>query len=213
MGQRPCPIGVSALPDVDELEVWRPIPGHPGYEASSLGRVRSMPGLVWIARDERGYWRPRQGRVLKAWPVAHGYVAVGLAGGVKVGVHRLVAFAFHGQPPSDGHESAHRNGNAGDNRASNLRWRTRTENEQEKRDHGTYFRRARLLGERHHKAKLTEADIVSIRAVYTGQRGEIAAIAIQFGVARSTIGRIVRGRAWSHVEPRAASGPHRAAAH
>lgn len=73
--------------DSIEGEVWRSIPGHGGYEASSHGRIRSCRRTV--------------ARVLALTTnCATGYKQVGLsgAGGKKVLlVHRLVAAAFHGR--------------------------------------------------------------------------------------------------------------------
>ena len=43
-------------------------------------------------------------------------------------VHRVVAYAFHGKPPSDQHVVDHIDTNRRNNRAENLRWVTRLEN-------------------------------------------------------------------------------------
>jgi hypothetical protein len=114
------------------LEDWRPIPGHPGYEASDHGRVRSIDRLIPDGRRLRG-------RVLKLFK-ANAYLYVSLGKSAKRGVHRVVALAFFGLPPSSKHEAAHWDGNTLNNRASNIRWATRAENEQDKRRHGTYAR-------------------------------------------------------------------------
>lgn len=94
------------------MEIWKPIPGSK-YEASSLGRIRS----------------PR-GNILKPYDHKLGYHLVG----VKIGesyhtrtVHSLVAAAFHGPRP-EGLDVAHGNCVKTDNRASNLRYATRSEN-------------------------------------------------------------------------------------
>jgi hypothetical protein len=51
-------------------------------------------------------------------------------------------------------------------------------------------------GERHPRAKLTEADVRAIRA----RRGEpLASIAADFPVGVSTIGRVLQGRYWREV--------------
>lgn len=43
-------------------------------------------------------------------------------------VHRLVCWTFHGPPPTSNHQVNHINENPLDNRASNLEWVTRDEN-------------------------------------------------------------------------------------
>jgi len=45
-------------------------------------------------------------------------------------VHRLVCLAFHGVPPPELTDCAHKNHDSLDNRASNLAWQTHSENVQ-----------------------------------------------------------------------------------
>ncbi|QBX36886.1 hypothetical protein E4M02_04415 [Brevundimonas sp. S30B] len=96
------------------MEIWKPIPGS-DYEASSLGRIRSPRGVI-----------------LKPQPHTMGYHIVQVKRGSDtrcrtVTVHSLVAAAFHGPRP-DGLDIAHGNCIKTDNRPSNLRYATRSEN-------------------------------------------------------------------------------------
>ena len=173
-------------------EQWRAIPGHEGYQASDAGRVRSTDRFL----DDGRY---RCGTVLKPWLAGEGYEYVSLGKGFKTGVHRMVALAFHGAPPIGRPEAAHLNGNRRDNRAHNIVWASRSENEQHKLVHGTYFNRPRFVGIDHHKAKLTEADVFQIRRAAVRKRGELGELAAAYGVSPSTIGRVVSRSSWSHL--------------
>jgi hypothetical protein len=53
-------------------------------------------------------------------------------------------------------------------------------------------------GEKHSRAKLTEADVIEIRRRLAA--GEVQrALAEAFGIGSSTVGRIKTGKAWTHV--------------
>ena len=52
-------------------------------------------------------------------------------------------------------------------------------------------------GERHHKAKLTEADVLSIRQLYP--YCSISEISREFGVRRATVYAIVHRQTWKHL--------------
>lgn len=55
-----------------------------------------------------------------------------------------------------------------------------------------------VSGEKHWKAKLTEAQIIKIRTMYSeGARG--VDLAKEFGVSRATISNIVCGRRWANL--------------
>ncbi len=115
-------------------EVWKPIPGHPGYEASDLGRVRSLDRRVRCGRNGNGR-RLVKGRVLRPGRMTSGHLSVALGKGNSVCVHRAVAEAFFGPCP-EGHEVLHRDGDPGNNRLSNLRWGTRSQNNRDATKHG-----------------------------------------------------------------------------
>jgi hypothetical protein len=54
-------------------------------------------------------------------------------------------------------------------------------------------------GERHSRARLTEADIRAIRAAYAEGASQ-QAIASRYGVTQVNISAIVRRKAWAHVQ-------------
>lgn len=115
------------LSDVDEEDVWLPIPGWYGYEVSDQGDVYSL-------KSERLLRQRLHSR--------DGYCMVNLYGDEgrsTVTVHTLVLGAFVGPRP-EGYVCRHLNGVAQDNRLTNLKWGTPEENAQDALDHGTHAR-------------------------------------------------------------------------
>lgn len=111
------------------MEEWRVIPGFPGYEASSFGRIRSLKTHNGVT-----------GRILSQSKNGHGYFQVGpyANGQINISkVHRLVALAFHGPCPP-GLETRHLDGNRLNNRPENLRYGTHSENGQDMVRHGEH---------------------------------------------------------------------------
>lgn len=100
-------------------ERWLSIPGYDNYEVSDRGRVRS-----WAIPGSRT-GRAGKPKILKQSTVS-GYRRITLCG-KSILVHRLVLTVFVGACP-DGKETLHRNDIETDNRLSNLRWGTHTEN-------------------------------------------------------------------------------------
>ncbi len=56
-----------------------------------------------------------------------------------------------------------------------------------------------MKGADHHKAKLTDEDVLEIRSRYNGKRGILTMLANEFGVRKQTISKIVKHRIWKHV--------------
>lgn len=124
-------------------EIWNPVAGWEGtYEVSNLGRVRGL--------DRVGYGGVRiMGRILR--PIGGmskrvPYPLVALSRGGRQGeryyrfIHKLVLEAFVGPRPA-GMEACHNNGDAKDNRLSNLRWDTHVSNMEDNFAHGKARRR------------------------------------------------------------------------
>lgn len=153
-------------------EVWQPIPGFDGYEASSEGRIRS-PRKVLTANGKRKYKVVNIGRVPRY-------------------VHRLVALAFHGEPATD-LWVLHRDDDPLNNRPSNLYWGTPKENSADKEANGNAPR-----GEHHQSAKLTEVQVVEIRA--RSEAGESRkSLAAAFGLCPQAVSHIVNRKRWAHL--------------
>lgn len=115
-------------------EAWKPVRGHEGrYEVSDLGRVRSLPQITSDGR--------RLGtKVLCGRPQRSGHLSVPLTSASACRnalVHRLVLIAFVGPPPPGMH-ALHSDGDPANNRLSNLRWGTPSENSFDAVRHGVH---------------------------------------------------------------------------
>ena len=125
------------------------------------------------------------------WPFAkgpHGYGGVRVDG-VDRRVNRLVCEKVHGTAPSSKHQAAHSCGNRLCINPNHLRWATRSENENDKLEHGTSNR-----GQRNGQAKLTHDDILEIRSL-SGALPQ-SEIARRFGICQQTVSDIVRRKRW-----------------
>lgn len=128
------------------------------------------------------------------WPYgkdSHGYGAM-KRNGKHALVSRAVCEEVHGAPPSPNHEAAHScgNGHLGCVSSNHLSWKTVKENAADRIVHGTHRN-----GERHGRAKLTEADARKIRALKGSPVTQIA-IAKRFGVSRATVWSIHNNQNW-----------------
>lgn len=169
-------------------EEWRPIAELDGtYEVSSFGRLRSVPRTLVDGRE----WR---GKVLRL-TTARGYPSACVSHrGKKVTVrlHRAVASAFCARP--DGCDVVnHLDGDRTNNRPANLEWTTHSGNNVHALAAGL---RDTVRGERHVRAKLTDEQVMAIRARSNEPR---ALVAKEFSVTAATIGDIVHRRSWMHL--------------
>lgn len=121
---------VSAREGIMSEEIWKAIPGYEGvYEVSSQGRVRSLDRYGWrVHRSGTCFKVWLKGRLLRPGVIdKFGHVSVALGRNNSQCVHTLVALAFIGPRPK-GMDVAHKNCVGDDNRADNLKYATRREN-------------------------------------------------------------------------------------
>lgn len=164
------------------MEEWRPVPGYERYMVSDIGRVRGSSG-----------------RILKGFVNPDGYAVVILGLGKRkrikcIAVHRLVAWAFIG--PQDNRMTVnHKDGIKAHNYPDNLEYLTSADNTKHARASGLY---RHLLGSEVSTAKLTEGQVVSIKARVRGGESQ-ALVAKELGLTPSNISHIMAGRSWPHI--------------
>jgi hypothetical protein len=139
------------MSECSDVERWRPIPGWAGYyEASDLGRIRSVDRVITYRGSRIKV--AHKGRILatKSGPKGHRCVTLSLNNAdYYYTVHRLVLLTFVGPPP-DGFQGCHNNGIPTDNRLTNLRWDTQSENMRDVIRHGRDPQRNRTRCPRDH---------------------------------------------------------------
>ena len=177
---------------------WREIPGWPAYEISEVGDIRR------VRQGQSG--NGKVGRLLRPSVGPKGYLRATLYSGstesrTQIGVHVLVALAFHGPRPTPEHQVAHGDGDPSNNHWRNVRWATPAENCADRVLHGTA-----PIGEAHWHAELSADDVREIRRVYaenqTGsrvRRGTAIALAQRLGVTPRCVALAANGYTWRHL--------------
>jgi hypothetical protein len=174
--------GVHDIPD----EIWRHIPSSKHYMVSNLGRVKSCVGKYDLLLREGTH------------PSGYKHVSISISNenGVRRicrKVHQLVLEAFVGNRPF-GHECGHLNGNPGDNRLSNLRWITKTENQHHRFIHGISS-----CGESCKSSKLSARDVFLIRRIRDISGITYNTLASIFDTSQENIYRIVNNKSWKFM--------------
>lgn len=150
----------------EAMESWRAIPGEPGYEASSLGRVRSVNRHVQTPTG----LRRQAGKLCRGTPGRDGHLYIYLPGNRNRAVHRLVAETFLGPLPV-GLQTRHLDGDPSNNRVDNLQYGTGSQNMQDAVRHGTHHMTRRTHRPRGHE--LVEPNLRP-DALSAGRRGCLA---------------------------------------
>lgn len=127
------------------------------------------------------------------WPYSRtkGY-GVMTIDGHRAYVHREACIKVHGHPPTPNHLAAHNcgNGHQGCCNPTHVYWATNAENQKDRVRDGTY-----QFGELNPTAKLTEADVLAIRAM-KGEKLQ-REIADMFGISRENVSAIHRNKSWA----------------
>lgn len=167
----------------------RPLLNYPGYYATADGEIysaRSGALRKLSKRLHKGYFRVN---VRDCCTPAREHAEP---------VHKLILEAFVGKRPTD-LVCRHLNGDPTDNRVANLCWGTPKENAQDSIRHGTAT--CLRVGEDHIAAKLTEADVLQIKKLYSEGLTQ-KQIAARYPVTQRHISDIVRGKTWRHLATR-----------
>ena len=169
-------------------EERRVIPWLPDYDISQSGEVRRI-----TAAATRG----RVPYTINGGDDGRGYLRVKLyaGNGIKKSflVHRLVCEAFNGPPTAEANIAAHWDGDKRNNNADNLRWTNPRGNADDSK------RLGEVAGVKNGRSILSERDVVRIRRQFTGEYGQIAALAREYGVSHSAMWQTCRGTCWRHV--------------
>lgn len=176
-------------------ERWKDIKGYKGcYQVSNKGRVKSLKRFVTrtdgrkqpipevILTGDRGeYIRIRLRTPLKS---------------ERVFVHRLVGEYFLRKPQAHKKYINHKNGKKYDNRATNLKWCTMSENVKHAYQTKLHIH---AKGEDWHNSKLNNKKVLFIRKEYAKGIVTQLELANKFGVSRRVVGKLLARQTWKHI--------------
>jgi len=162
-----------------DSEGWRIIKGHPNYEVSDCGRIRSKSRLLVNRNGIRRFWKTR---VLSPSLGGSNYFCIVLDGR-GLWVHKLVAEALVSNPDNKQCVN-HIDEDKNNNMSGNLEWVTHQENM-------NAFMKAAGNCELRGNMKLTKRQIEVIHSRFGKESDKL--IADEYGVCKETISRLRRG--------------------
>jgi DNA-binding transcriptional regulator YiaG len=147
--------------------------------------------VKWL-RDRVGYAEAE----CLIWPFTRKVDGRGLFGfeGKHHQAHRFMCELVNGPPPTPAHDAAHSCGRGHDGcvHPKHLSWKTKTENQKDRRRHGT-----KSASSWRWRPKLTPADVIAIRK-YKGPMTQ-AKMAEVYGVTDATIRDVKSGKSWKTI--------------
>ncbi len=190
--RRHDPQELRAIPGGEDMIEYKDIPGHPGYRAGTDGSIWSCwkaTGKPLYRQEISSEWKRLKGDPRKEDSRLR-YTIRRDSGSYRrtYGSHYVLE-AFVGPRP-DGQECCHNNGNCLDNASENLRWGTRESNDKDRVIHGDV-----VMGEKHWKSKLKDADIIEIRKIGPPLKQH----AEKYKVTTALISMIIKRKIWKHV--------------
>ena len=173
---------------IKEQEIWKSIPGYEKYEASTLGKIRSL-----------NYLRTGKIKELKQGKSKLGYLFVVLCDNSKnkrFAVHQLIALTFL-ENSNNWKEVNHIDSNKQNNQVDNLEWSTRSLNIRHSVKAGTFNV---LHGEKNGNSKLTNDQVIQIKkhlleGILSGQQ-----IAEKCNTNKCRVSDIKTQRSWKHIK-------------
>lgn len=178
---------------VSREERWVAVQGFEGsYEVSDHGRIRTLDRQ---RRGNGGALRTIKGIVKVLGEDKYGYHQIGLWKNGKCTsrkVHQLVAEHFIGPWPEWASEVRHKDGVKTNNIWTNLAYATTKQNAADRVQHGT-----QIKGVTHPKSKVTENDVIEIRALKGVEKQSVTAA--RYGLKQAQVSSIQRLESWKHV--------------
>jgi len=172
-------------------EVWKPVffkPFNRKYLVSNLGRVKAIKKSKY-SNNKRMCLKPGVG--------ARGYAFVTLyhnKQSKQLAVHRMVAYAFIGNPPKGKNIVCHLDDNKLNNVADNLVWGDNYDNMRHMVEH-----RRSLVGSKNPTAKLDDIKVQTIRRLYSEGSYTQTELAEVFEVDQTIVSRVVLRQSWKHI--------------
>lgn len=183
-------------------EKWLPFPEEEYsnlYEVSNMGKVRRKGGEITRSDGKKRKFKRRLIKQQWAGPKLQyrKYLTVVVSRKSRVkrySVHRLIAKAFLGNPPSKNYEVNHIDCDKSNNCSDNLEWLTSSENKFHAVDNGLMKK-----GEDSHHAILNERQVFEMRKIRTETGKSYKLIGDEFGVSGSAARSAILGITWRHL--------------
>lgn len=167
------------------MEEWRDIEGHPGYQVSNTGKVRSFHNNRHGLTDKP--------RILKTDFNSNGYERVCLGSNFRGFIHKLVATAFIPNP--DNYSVVrHKDDNRRNNVAENLMWGTQADNIQDCIAHGRFHSNIEIAKKAALEKQRRKVIATSVDSGESRLFSSLTEAATSLGLNTGNISNVLKGR-------------------